>query len=89
MEDKQKRGRPTRHPTWKDGTESKAEEKLWPYAECTIIGQQVRTQNIGTLKATARDKAINLKRDVFVDVVLPGGTKITFAFNKFGDQRRL
>ena len=62
---------------------------MWPYATCIIANQVVKTQDIGTLKAMARDKAINLKGDVFVDVILPGGMKTTFAFNKFGDQRRL
>ena len=83
------RGRPRRHPAWKDGMESTQEEALWPYATCIIANQLVRTQNIGTLKAMARDKAIKIKGDVFVDVILPGGQKITFAFDKDGQQRRL
>ena len=80
MEDKRKRGRPPRHPTWKDGTESRQEEAMWPYAECVIAGQTVKSQNIGTLKAMARDKAINIKGDVFVDVFLPGGEKNNLRF---------
>lgn len=83
------RGRPRRHPAWKDGIETTQEEALWPYATCIIANQLVRTQNIGTLKAMARDKAIKQKGDVFVDVVLPGGQKITFAFDMYGQQRRL
>ena len=89
MEEK-KRGRPPRYqPTWKDGQESRQEEALWPYATCIIANRLVRTQNIGTLKAMARDKAINIKGDVFVDVILPGGQRITFAFDKHGQQRRV
>ena len=76
-------------PVWHEGQETKQEEALWPYATCIIANQLVCTQNIGTLKAMARDKAINIKGDVFVDVVLPGGEKITFAFDKNGQQRRL
>ncbi len=75
--------------TWHEGEETKQEEALWPYASCVISNKEVSTQNIGTLKAMARDKAINIKGDVFVDVVLPGGEKITFAFDKNGQQRRL
>lgn len=75
--------------TWHEGYESKTEESLWPFAECILGNHLVKTQNIGVLKAMARDKAINLKGDVFMDVVLPGGEKITFAFDKDGHQRRL
>ena len=71
-ETKPRRGRPARHPAWKDGVESKQEEAMWPFATCVIANQLVVTQNIGTLKAMARDKAINTKSDVFVDVYLPG-----------------
>ena len=86
MEVKPKRGRPARHPAWKDGVESTQEEAMWPYAECIIIGQRVRTQDIGTLKAMARDKAINCKKIVPVTVYLPGETKYTIGFTPDGKQ---
>lgn len=83
---KPRRGRPRYRPTWKDGQESRQEEALWPYAECVIAGRQIRSQNIGTVKAMARDKARNRKVNVPVVLHLPGGTERTIVFTPDGKQ---
>lgn len=49
-------------PSWKDGTETRQEEALWPYVVCTIASRQIVTQNIGIVKAMAKDKAITGKK---------------------------
>ncbi len=46
--------RNTYKPSWKDGLETKAEEALWPYVTCSIAGRDLKTQDIGTVKAMAR-----------------------------------
>lgn len=85
MEEK-KRGRPPRHPAWKDGEETKQEEAMWPYAACVIANRWVRSQNIGTVKAMARDKAKNRKENVPVILHYPDGTERTIVFTPDGKQ---
>ncbi|MBQ8919107.1 MAG: hypothetical protein IJ056_03250 [Acidaminococcaceae bacterium] len=81
-----KRGRPKRHPTWKDGMETPKQEKMWPYASCVIAGDVIKTQNIGTLKAMARDKAMNKRQSVPVTLHLPDGTEKIIMFQPDGEQ---
>lgn len=81
-----KRGRPRRRPIWHEGEETTAEEALWPYAECVIGNQIVKTQNIGVLKGLARDKAKNKRKPVQVTLHLPDGTEVVIAFEPSGTQ---
>lgn len=81
-----RRGRPRYQPTWKDGEESKEAEAVWPYAKCVIAGRWVRSQNIGTVKAMARDKAKNRKENVPVILHQPDGTERTIVFTPDGKQ---
>ena len=73
-------------PSWKDGTETRQEEALWPYVVCTIASRQIVTQNIGIVKAMAKDKAINRKEDVPVVLHLPNGEDRTIVFHPNGTQ---
>lgn len=73
-------------PTWHEGEETKKEEALWPYVRCILGGSQVLSQNIGTVKAMARDKAKNTKKTVPVVLHLPDGTETTFVFMPDGKQ---
>lgn len=78
--------RNTYKPSWKDGLETKAEEALWPYVTCCIAGRDLKTQDIGTVKAMARDKAKNRKENVPVVLHLPDGTERTIIFRPDGKQ---
>ena len=73
-------------PSWKEGTETRQEEELWPYVTCTIAGRQLVTQNIGNVKAMAKDKAINRREDVPVILHLPDGEERTIVFHPDGTQ---
>ena len=73
-------------PSWKEGTETRQEEELWPYVTCTIASRQMVTQNIGIVKAMARDKAINRREAVPVVLHLPDGTERTIIFTPDGKQ---
>ena len=73
-------------PSWHEGTETRLEEARWPYAICVIANQRIISQNIGTLKAMARDKAKNRREDVPVILHLPDGTETTIVFHPDGRQ---
>lgn len=73
-------------PSWKDGLETRREEALWPYAVCVIANYRLVTQNIGTLKAMARDKAKMRREDVPIVLHLPGGEERTIVFHPDGSQ---
>ena len=73
-------------PSWKEGTETRQEEELWPYVTCTIAGRQLVTQNIGIVKSMAKDKAINRREDVPVVLHLPDGEERTIVFHPDGTQ---
>ena len=77
----------TYKPTWHEGIESRFEESWWPYAIVTIADQMIYSQNIGTLKAMARDKAINRKTEVPVVVHIAPGNEYTIVFTPEGKQR--
>ena len=79
-------GKRSYKPSWKDGIETRREEALWPYAVCVIASHQLVTQNIGTLKAMARDKAKMRKEDVPIVLYLPGGKERTIVFHPDGSQ---
>ncbi len=74
-------------PSWREGTESRIEEAMWPYATCEISGISITTQNIGVLKGMAKDKAINKKMDVPVVLHLPNCTEHTIVFHPDGTQQ--
>ena len=73
-------------PSWHEGTETRLEESRWPYVVCVIAKQRVISQNIGTIKGMARDKAKTLKMDVPIILVLPDGTETTIVFRPDGTQ---
>ena len=73
-------------PSWKEGTETRQEEELWPYVTSTIASRQLVTQNIGIVKSMAKDKAINRREDVPIIVHLPGGAEYTIVFHPDGRQ---
>ena len=73
-------------PSWHEGIETRKEEANWPYATSVIANQNIITQNIGTLKAMARDKAKNRRKDVPIVVHLPGGAEYTIVFHPDGRQ---
>ena len=73
-------------PSWLEGTETRQEEALWPYASCVIANMNVKTQNIGILKGMAKDKARNKKVDVPVTLHLPDGTEQVIVFHPDGTQ---
>ena len=73
-------------PSWHEGIETRKEEANWPYATCVIANQNIITQNIGTLKAMARDKAKMRKEDVPIVLYLPGGKERTIVFHPDGSQ---